>query len=447
VIPETRYAWNGDVALAYQIEGSGPFDFLYLPGVLSNVDVMWESERYARFLRRLASFSRLLLMDRRGYGCSERFSPRDVAPLEVLAEDALVILDATGSNRAVVFGFEEGNFLAELLAATRPDRVSHIVLLDPAPTWLRDEEIFWEWSEKEWEELIDAYRSWGLLEAVRGSVHRSIPSIADDEREIRWLARFQRATQSPGAMVAETRKFAQIDVRRVLPAIHVPTLVLHRPGDPVYDERSARYVADHIDGAKYVEVPGRDHRPWYEGWEALTDEIEEFVTGSRHGPEPNRVLTTVLFTDIVGSTEAAAQAGDSAWHHALERHHAVIRDELARFSGVEQDTAGDGFYATFDGPARAVRCGQGIAREIASVGLEVRVGVHTGECEVTDGKASGLAVVIGSRVMSLAGPSEVVVSQTVKDIVVGSGLRFEDRGGHKLKGVPGEWRIYAVAGE
>jgi class 3 adenylate cyclase len=447
VIPETRYAWNGDVALAYQVVGSGPPDLLYLPGVISNVDVMWESEHYARFLRRLAGFARLLLMDRRGYGCSERFSPNDIAPLEVLADDALVVLDATRSHRAAIFGFQEGNFLAELLAAARPDRVSHIILLDPAPVWLRNEEIYWEWSEKEWEEHIDEWRSWGLLEAAREEVHRSIPSIAGDEREIRWLARFQRATMGSGAVVAETRKFAQTDVRRVLPAIHVPTLVLHRPGDPVHYGRSARYVADHIEGARYVEIAGRDHLPWYTGWEALSDEIEEFVTGSRHGPEPNRVLTTVLFTDIVGSTEAAAKAGDSAWHHALERHHAVVREELARFSGTEQDTAGDSFYATFDGPARAVRCGQAISRAIGSLGLEIRVGIHTGECEMIDGKASGLAVVIGSRVMSHAKPSELLVSQTVKDLVVGSGLLFEDRGEHDLKGVPGPWHLYAVAAD
>jgi class 3 adenylate cyclase len=445
VIAETGYGWNGDVALAHQVVGSGPLDLLYLPGVLSNVDVMWESEHYSRFLRRLAGFARLLLMDRRGYGCSERFSPSDVAPLEVLVDDALVVLDATVSQRAAIFAFEEGNFLAELLAAARPDRVSHIILLDPSPTWLRNEEIYWEWSERDWEAQIAGYRSWGELEATRKSVHGMIPSIAGDEREIRWLAKLARATQGPGAMIAETRKFAKTDVRRLLPAIHVPTLVLHRQGDPVHEERSARYVADHIEGARYVEIPGRDLLPWYQGWEALTDEIEEFVTGSRHGPEPNRVLSTVLFTDIVGSTETAAKAGDSAWHHALERHHAVVREELARYSGAEQDTAGDGFYATFDGPARAVHCGQAISRAIGSLGLEIRVGIHTGECEVIDGKASGLAVVIGSRVMSFAGPSDVVVSQTVKDLVVGSGLMFEDRGEHDLKGVPGSWHLYAVA--
>ena len=445
MIPETRYGWNGDVALAYQVVGSGSPDLLYLPGSPSNVDLMWESEHYARFLRRLAGFARVLLMDRRGVGCSERFGPHEVAPLEVLVDDVLVVLDAIGSERAAVFAWEEGAFVAKLLAAARPDRVSRIILLDPSPSWLRNEEIYWEWSEKDWEAQVEEWQSWGLLDATREYVHRTIPSIAEDEREIRWLARFRRATQGPGAMVAETRKFAQTDVRRVLPAIHVPTLVVHRPGDPIYPERSARYVADHIEGARYVEVPGRDHRPWYEGWEALSDEIEEFVTGSRHGPEPNRVLTTVLFTDIVGSTEAAAKAGDSAWHHALERHHAVVRGELARFSGKEQDTAGDSFYATFDGPARAVHCGQAISRAIGSLGLEIRVGIHTGECEVIDGKASGLAVVIGSRVMSLARPSELLVSQTVKDLVVGSGLVFADRGEHDLKGVPGPWHLYAVA--
>lgn len=452
-LPETRFAWNGDVALAYQSFGEGAHDLLYLPGVISNVDVMWESPAYARFLRRLASFARVVVMDRRGYGCSERFSPDALVPLEVMVDDVVSVLDEVGLERASIFAFEDGATLAALFAASKPERVDHLVLQDPAASWTSNEDLPWEWTSDQWEEYIGMFRrGWGVLSEARLAEQQQWQAergIEDpiDEDEVRWSARIERATMGPGAAVAELRKFMEIDIRAVLPTIHVPVLVVHRRGNDLYDPRTPRYAADHIEGARYVEVEsGPDNGPWRKGWEALTDEIEEFVAGTRRGPEPNRVLSTVLFTDIVGSTTKTAELGDASWHQLLERHHRAVRDELAKFGGAEQDTAGDGFFAAFDGPARAVRCAQGISEAVRSLGLEVRVGLHTGECELVDGKVSGIAAIIGARVMAQAVSSEILVSRTVKDLVAGSGLVFEDAGDHELKGVPEPWQLFRVVG-
>ena len=448
--PDTRFAWNGDVALAYQTFGSGEHDLLYLPGVISNVDVMWEWPAYARFLRRLGSFARVVVMDRRGYGCSERFSPDALVPLEVMVDDVVSVLDDAGVERVSVFAYEDGSSLAALLAASKPERVDHLVLQDPMASWTRNDELPWEWTKERWEEQIEMFRrTWGVMSDDRLAEERQwwsergMPEL--DEGDLRWWARMERATMGPGAMVAETRKFMEVDIRAVLPTIHVPTLVLHRRGNATYDPRTPRFVADRIEGARYVEVEsGPEGMPWTEGWEALTDEIEEFVAGTRRGPEPNRVLSTVLFTDIVGSSGRATDLGDAAWHQLLGRHHRVVRDDLSKFGGVEQDTAGDGFFAAFDGPARAVRCAQAISHDVRSLGLDVRIGLHTGECEMVDGKVSGIAAITGARVMAQGGPSEILVSRTVKDLVAGSGLTFEDAGEHELKGVPDRWRLYRV---
>jgi len=442
-LPETRYAWNGDIALAYQVVGSGPVDLMYLSGTLSNVEAIWESRRCAHFLGRLASFSRLIVMDRRGTGCSERFSPKDIAPLEVMLDDVLAVLDAVGSRRCALLAWEETNFLVCMAAASRPDRVSHAILLDPSAAWIRDDELTWEWSHREWDEQIRKIRDeWGVT--VHGFVAAAIPSMIDDERETRWLNRFARLTQSPGVSVAEMRKYCETDVRGILSSIRVPTLVLHRQDDAIVDARSPAYVAEHIPGATLAEVPGRDHLPWGENTDELVEEIEEFLTGERHAREPDVALATVLFTDIVGSTERQAALGDEGWKDLIQRHHALIRDALARWRGVENDTAGDGFYATFGGPARAIRCALEIGDRIRGLGLEIRAGIHTGECQVVDGKYSGLAVTIGARVAASAGASEILTTQTVKDLVAGSGLAFEDAGEHELKGVPERWRLYRV---
>jgi len=444
--PETRFAWNGDVSLAYQVIGDGPVDLLYLPGALSNVDVMWESARYAAFLERLAAFSRLIVMDRRGMGCSERYSPSDVAPLEVAVEDVLSVLDDAGSEHAALFGFEETNYVVAMCAASHPERFSHLAMLDPSPTWVRDDEITWGWTRMEWDEQIALFHDrWGRR-AMHTDIAHVIPSIVSDDREQRWLEKFQRLSQSPGLCAAETRKNCDIDVRGILPSIHMPTLVMHREGDVVMDVRDPRYVADHIVDARFVEIPGADHIPFYDHTEELASEIEGFVTGVRHGPNVDRVLATVLFTDIVGSTERQASIGDHAWKSVVQEHHRIVRSVLERWRGTENDTAGDGFYAAFDGPARAIHCANEIAQRVRDIGIEIRAGIHTGECERMESKFGGLAVTIGSRVAAQAGPSEVLVSQTVKDLVAGSGLLFEDAGQHDLKGVPGPWRLYRVIG-
>lgn len=444
-VPETRFAWNGDVALAYQIVSDEGIDLLYVPGGVSNVDVMWENNRYSSFLERLASFSRLIVMDRRGTGCSERFSPSEVAPLEVMVDDIVTVLDAAGSERAALFSFEEATDIVAMTAASRPDRISHLVMLDPAPCWVRNDEITWEWSRDRWDEQIKRFHeTWGT-EALGRSLPEVIPSIAGNDREQRWIARFQRLTQSPGVAVAEMRKHCDTDLRGLLPTIHVPTLVLHRSDDQIVDVRSTRYVAEHVPNAALVEVPGRDHIPFWEETDALADEIGAFVTGVRPSVIDDRILATVLFTDIVGSTERQAAVGDHAWRAILSDHHQIVRASLERWRGVEHDTAGDSFYATFDGPARAIRCARDITEHVRELHIEVRAGVHTGECEVMGEKLGGLAVTIGARVMSHAGASEVLVSQTVKDLVAGSGFVLEDAGAHELKGVPDTWHLYRVA--
>jgi class 3 adenylate cyclase len=448
--PETRFAWNGDIALAYQMFGSGERDLLYLPGVISNVDVMWEWPPYARFLQRLGSFARVIVMDRRGYGCSERFSPDALVPIEVMVDDVVAVLDDAGVERVSVFAYEDGSTLAALLGASKPERLDHLVLQDPLVSWIRNDDMPWEWTRERWEEQIEMFRrTWGVMSADRvveeERWRRDLGRPPVEEREVRWWARMERATMARGAMIAETRKFMEIDIRAILPTIHIPSLVIHRIGHAMHEPRTPRFVAGRIEDARYVEVgSGPEGVPWGEGWEALTDEIEEFVAGTRRGPEPNRVLKTVLFSDIVGSTRRAAELGDAAWHDLLERHHRVVRNELSKFAGAEQDTAGDGFFATFDGPARAVRCGQAIAQAVQTLDVEVRIGLHTGECEIVDGKASGIAAITGARVMAKAGASEILVSRTVKDLVAGSGLRFDDRGEHELKGVPGPWQLFAV---
>ena len=310
---------------------------------------------------------------------------------------------------------------------------------------MRDDEISWEWTRRRWDQQIALFQdTWGRTSIVEADTERVIPSIEGNQHEIQWLARFQRLTQSPGVAAAETRRNCDTDIRGILGSIHIPTLILHRVDDAVVDIRSARYVADHIEGAAFIEIPGADHIPFWEHTQELAEEIEEFLTGVRHAPETDLVLTTVLFTDIVGSTEKQAAMGDREWKRIVEHHHSIVRKALTRYRGVENDTAGDGFFATFDGPARAIRCAQEVVAGVGEIGLEIRAGVHTGECERIETKVGGLGVTIGSRVSSLANASEVLVSQTVKDLVAGSGLAFEDAGEHTLKGVPDRWRLYRV---
>jgi pimeloyl-ACP methyl ester carboxylesterase len=434
--PETRYAKSGDVNIAYQVVGDGPFDLVFVPGGISHLEVRWEEPSAARFFRRLASFSRLVIFDKRGTGLSDRVA---TATLEELTDDVRAVMDAVGAGRAALMGVSEGGPVSALFAATYPERTSALVLygatsmsrstpeLRPTPEQLRM--------------VLDSIeRSWG-----RGiTVSALAPSRADDEHFREWWARCERLGASPGTIAALARMNMEIDIRHVLPSIRVPTLVLHRTGERAVPVEHARYAAQQISSAKYVELPGIDHLPFVGDVDALLDEVQEFLTGVRPGPEPDRMLATVLFTDIVGSTQRAAELGDRRWRHLLDSYYGLARRELERFRGREVKTTGDGFLATFDGPARSIRCACAVSDSVGQLGIAIRAGLHTGECEVMGDDVGGIAVHIGARVAAEAAPAEVLVSSTVKDLVAGSGLEFEDRGPHRLKGVPEEWRLFAV---
>lgn len=438
-IPETKYAWNGDVALAYQVVGDGPIDLIFMEGYASHVDINWESPYLARFLRGLAGHARLIVTDRRGYGCSDRFSPSDVPPLEATVDDLIAVMDAAGSERAAIFGTMFAGFVAAIFAATHPDRTIALILAEAFATYSATDETPWMFTEETWEEICE--RMHDDLGTPRWAASQDVPPNEQD-----WNNRWVRASLAPGAAIAETRKHVRTDIRAVLPSIHVPTLVLiDADGKGMLTPENGRFLASRIPGARVAAYPGGDIDPWYGGADAVLDEVGRFLTGIRdEEAELDRVLATVLFTDIVGSTSRAADLGDRAWGQLVARHHAAVRAMIARYHGVEIDTAGDGFFATFDGPARGVRCAQQIIDAVKALGLEVRAGVHTGEVQTIDGKAGGLGVVIGARVGGLAGASEILASQTVKDLTLGSGLTFEDRGKHELKGVPDRWRLYQV---
>lgn len=442
--PQTRYAKSGDVHIAYQVIGNGPLDLVWVPGWISHVELVWEEPGLARFFRRVASFSRLILFDKRGTGLSDRVTVSEMPTLETRMDDVRAVMDDVGSQRAALAGTSEGGPMCALFAATYPARTSGLIMIGSYArrTWSPD--YSWAPTQAEHQAWIErCQREWG---GPVGLDERA-PSVAADEQLRSWWARYLRLSASPAANTALLRMNSEIDIRDVLPAIRVPTLVIHRTGDRALDVRGSRYMAEQIRGAKYVELPGIDHLAWVGDAEAILGEIEEFLTGTRHEAEADRVLATVLFTDIIGSTERAAQLGDREWRNLLERYYGVVRREVARFRGREVDTAGDGFLARFDGPARAIRCACAIRDAVRSVGLEIRAGLHTGECEVIGEKLSGIAVHIGARVAGIAGAGEVLVSQTVKDLVAGSGLEFEDRGTHTLKGVPGDWRLFSVRGE
>ncbi len=436
--PRTQYARNGDVSLAYQIVGEGP-DLVLLPGWVSHVEHAWDEPSYSAFLRRLATFCRLVLVDRRGTGLSDPVA--ELPTLEQRADDVRAVMDAAGIARATIFGISEGGPMSMLLAATHPERVASLVLYGTFARGTACPEYPWRYSARGAERALDLIANhWGT-----GTVATFLaPSIAGDAHLIDAWGRFERLSVSPGQARTLFRMMMDIDVRHVVPAITVPTLVLHRAGDQIATAPNGRWIAEQIAGARYVELPGNDHFAWTEGLHTILDEVEEFVTGTRPAPEPDRVLVTVLFVDIAGSTARLAELGDRGWSDLLARHHALVRAELARHRGHEVNTAGDSFLATFDGPARAVRCACAIADGVRALGLAVRAGLHTGECTVAGGEVQGLAVHIGARVAAAADPGEVLASSTVKDLVAGSGLRFSSRGAHELSGVPGEWTLYRV---
>jgi class 3 adenylate cyclase len=447
VEPETRYARSGDVSIAYQVLGEGPFDVVRTPAFVSHVELEWQVPAIAAFQRRLASFCRVIRFDKRGTGMSDRVS--GAPTLETRMDDVRAVMDAVGSERAALFGISEGAPMSILFAATYPERTWALVLEGgfARERWAPD--YPWGVREDEYQTEEASLQSWGTLEHSAGVAQALAPSADEENRQA--LARMIRLSASPGAAAALDQMNRDIDVRQVLSAIRIPTLVMNRTDESEFIVKGARYLAENIAGARRVEIPGADHALFTADPEVVVGEIEGFLEETWEeraweDVERDRVLATVLFTDIVGSTAKAAELGDARWRDLLGEHHSLIRRQLTRFRGTELDTAGDGFFASFDGPARGIRCACAITEAVKELGLEVRAGLHTGECEVLDAKVGGIAVHIGARVAKEAEPGEVLVSSTVKDLVAGSGIDFHERGSAELRGVPGEWRLFAVEG-
>ena len=434
-----RYAKSGDLHIAYAVEGDGPIDLVWIPPWISQVEYLWSEPSLERVMARLTQFARLITFDRRGSGLSDPFF--GAPTLEEQMDDVLAVMDAAGSDSAVICGTLEGGPMAALFAATYPERTESLILYATfaRATWAPGYE--WAWpAELRDQQMAAAVEHWG-----EGLMAASVaPSQADDPAFVEWAGRLERLAASPSTIRRIFKLIGEFDVRDVLPSIRVPTLVMHRTEDSFIKVEHSRYIASKVPGARYVELEGDENMFSLGDWEALIGELEEFLTGTRHEREPDRMLATVLFTDICESTARDAEMGDRGWRFLLERHDALFRQALARHRGREVKRTGDGFLATFDGPARAIRCAASVTEAMGSLGLQIRAGLHTGELEVMDGDLGGLAVHIASRVMGAAGPNEVLVSGTVKDLVVGSGIDFEDRGERELRGVPGEWRLYAV---
>ena len=442
--PETKYARSGDVMVAYQVTGEdNPVDLVHAPGTVSHVELFWEIPDAAALIERLSSFARLIRFDKRGTGMSDR--PSSPATIEERTDDIRAVMDAAGSERAFVFGTSEGGSMACVFAATYPERTSGLILWGTQATWIRTADYPWGVTMEEALAEIEDLAEHGMTDRyLFGAGAGAGSSLSEEDREP--IRRWWRAATTPGALADLERMNLGVDIRGVLPSIHVPTLVMNRTNDPVADVEAAGDLASHIGGARFVEFAGSTHA-FFMGPnpDEVAAEIQEFVTGSRPAIGGDRALATVMFTDIVGSTEKAAELGDHEWRGLVERHHKIVRDLLARSRGTEMDTAGDGFFATFDGPARGVRCALAAVDAVRPLGIEIRAGVHTGEVETIDAKAGGIAVIIGARIAASAGASEVLASSTVKDLVAGSGLAFEDAGEHELKGVPDIWHLYRVS--
>ncbi len=439
-LPETRYARSGEVHIAYQVFGDGPLDVVLVPGYVTHVELVWEHEPSARFLERLASFARVIAFDRRGSGLSDPVG--DAPTLEQRMDDVRAVMDAAHSERAALIGISEGVPMSILFAATYPQRAMALVCAGGMARSTYAEDYPWAVPAQA---LLESAAELLLPTWGDGStIEVAAPSRAEDPRTRAFFGRMQRATASPGMLVALGMMFLDLDVRDVVPTVHTPALVIHRIHDRLVNVRNGRWLAEHLPKARLVELPGGDHIPWYEGAEEWLDIVQEFLTGVRPVPEPQRILATVLFTDIVDSTRIAAELGDRPWLDLLEQHRRSVRESIAQFRGREVKTIGDGFLATFDGPARAIRCALAVTGSCEPPGIQVRAGIHTGECEVLGDDIGGMAVHIAARVSSLAGAGEVLVSRTVKDLVVGSGIEFSDRGDHELKGVPDSWRLHAA---
>ena len=440
--PQTRYAKSGSVHIAYQVVGEGQVDLVYLPGIFTHIEHQWEEPSFARFLRRLASFSRLILLDPRGIGLSDRTGELPI--LEHQMDDVLSVLDAVASRSAFLLGVSQGGPMAALFAASHPGRTAGLILYGSYPAAAADSDYPWGRSREwlmEYDRQLD--QNWG----TGFFLPQMAPTLAGDPHFRRWWARLERLAAGPGNALAYSRMQTEADVRPALSAIRVPTLVLQRRDDSYRDPRIAHWLVERIPGARLVELPGVDHLPFVGEADAVLAEIEEFVTGTRPVEAADRVLATLLFTDVVGSTQMAVELGDGRWRELLEDYRAAVRRELNRYRGREVDTAGDGFFATFDGPARAIRCAGDIRQSVRGLGVEVRSGLHTGELELAGEKVSGISVHIAARIGAAAEAGEILVSGTVKDLVVGSGIEFDARGSRELKGVPGEWQLFAVRGE
>jgi class 3 adenylate cyclase len=439
--PETRYARSGEFSIAFQVLGDGPFDLVMVPGFPSHLELAWEHPRLAHFYRRLASFSRLILLDKRGIGLSDRVAPSALPGVEQRMDDLRAVLDEVGSERAALVGASDGGPMAAVFAATYPERTEALVLINTYARRLEGDDYPWAPTTEQWESFQQAIEDgWGkplFIEMLA-------PSLAGDPAYSQWWSSFLRHSVSPGAAVAMLRMNALIDVRPVLSAIHVPTLIIHRTGDLINPVGGARFLAEQIPEARLVELPGDDHHHFNGDAESILTEVESFLTGGRGGPVPDHVLATLVFTDIAGSTDIAARLGDRRWQALLQTHYGVVDGQVSRFRGRLVKTTGDGVLAIFDGPARAIRCALAMAEAARDLEIEIRAGVHTSEIQVHDGDVSGVGVHVAARVMALAQPSEVLVSSVVRDLAVGSGLTFSPRGTHELRGVPGEWSLLAA---
>jgi class 3 adenylate cyclase/alpha-beta hydrolase superfamily lysophospholipase len=440
-VPETKFTQSGEVTIAYQVVGNGSLDLVMVPGFISHLEQAWEDPSFSRFLLHLASFSRLILFDKRGTGLSDRIG--DIPTLEERMDDVRAVMDAAESQQAVLFGVSEGGPMSVLFAATYPDRASALILYGSIAKggWAPDYPWGTDLEDEETKAWLEGWRTeWGSPYGVKSRA----PSMAEDKVFHKWFAKYMRLSGSPSAVINIFKMNEAIDVRDILPIVRVPTLILHRVGDRVIEIEQGRYLAENIPDAKFVELPGEDHLWWVGDSEALVNEVQVFLTGKQSKIEIDRVLATVLFTDIVDSTKRAAEMGDSRWKNLLDTHNAVILREIDRFRGRAVRTTGDGFLAVFDGPGRAIRCGSAVRSELSRQGIEIRTGLHTGEIDLMGDDVGGIAVNIAARVLAQAADNEVWVSRTVKDLVVGSGFTFEERGTHNLKGVPGEWDLYAV---